>query len=235
MDKCSLHIFSSTMEEEGDKHKSHPKVKPVYFPTELRRTPEIIKDLVYHYGSDWKDEIKPLETTKRYLLRLRQLSEEDPMLLVAHQYTRYLGDLSGGRILKKAFMKIYESPNSEGFRFYEFENIPNIEDFKKLYRSRLDSLQLDREDADRMVNESLKSFNIHIELFAELAELCGIEPDPRHEFTDVSSVPEPDTSQPAAKSSLTKTSKDSNSGGTLFVVLALAIALFAILYSYLLA
>ena len=227
-------MFSSAMEEEGDKHQSHPQVKPVYFPIELRRTPEIIKDLEYHYGSDWKDEIGPLESTKRCLLRLRQLSEEDPMLLVAHQYTRYLGDLAGGQILRKIFTKTYKLSGSDGIRFYEFENIPNIENFKKLYRSRLDSLQLDREDADRLVNESLKSFDFHIELFAELAELCGIEPEPQPEVPDVSSIPEPGTSSPSGKGPLTKTSQDSNSGGTFVLVLALTIALFAIMYSYLL-
>lgn len=227
--------FSSILEEEGDKHQSHPKLKPVYFPVELRRKPEIIKDLEYHYGSDWKDEITPLETTKRYMARLRQLSEEDPMLLVAHQYTRYLGDLAGGQILKKIFIKTYNLSGSDGVRFYEFENIPNIGDFKKLYRYRLDSLQLDREDADRMVNESLKSFDFHIELFAELAELCGIEPDPQAEVENIPPVHEPIASKPSGKCPFAKTSPDSNSSGLLLVVLGLAVALFAILYSYLLA
>jgi heme oxygenase len=223
------------MEEEGDRHQSHPKLKPVYFPVELRRTPEIIKDLEYFYGSDWKDEIKPSETTTRYMARLRQLSKEDPMLLVPHQYTRYLGDISGGQILKKIFVKAYNLSGADGVRFYEFENIPNFGDFKQLYRSRLDSLNLDREDADRMVSESLKSYDFHIKLFAEMGELCGIEADSQVEVENVPSVHEPTASQPSGKCPFAKTSQERSSSGMLFVVLGVAVALFAILYSYLLA
>ena len=230
-----LLVFFSTLEEEGDRHQSHPKVKPVYFPVELRRTPEIIKDLEYFYGSDWKDEITPLEATTRYMARLRQLSKEDPMLLVAHQYTRYLGDLSGGQILKKIFIKTYNLSGSDGVRFYEFENVPKIGDFKQLYRSRLDSLDLDRENADRMVNESLKSFEFHIEMFVELADLCGIEPDPCDKVENVSPVSEPSASKPSGRAPPAKTTQNTNSSGMLFVVFGVAVALFAIFYSYLLA
>jgi heme oxygenase len=213
--------LNRTLEEESDKHQSHPKLKPVYFPAELRRTPELIKDLEYFYGSDWKDEIEPLKSTTRYMARLRQLSKDDPMLLVAHQYTRYLGDLSGGQVLKRVFVRSYNLSGSDGVRFYEFENIPKVGEFKQLYRSRLDSLDLDRENADRMVNESLKSFDFHIELFRELADLCGIEPDPRVVAENVTTVG--------------KTAQDTSSGGMLFVFLGVVVALFAILYSYLLA
>lgn len=228
--------MSSTLEKEGDKHKSHPKLKAVYFPTELRRTPELVKDLEYFYGSDWEDEIKPLETTKRYMARLRQLSEEDPMLLVAHQYTRYMGDLGGGQIIKKIFVKTYNLFGSNGVQFYEFDNVPKLEVFKQRYRRGLDSLPLDRGEADRVVNESVKAYNLHIEMFAEMAELCGIEPDLPTKIKSKPEVKEPSTRPTSEENPLVKPDHDDNSSsGVLFVLLGLALAIFAILYSYLLA
>ena len=169
------------------------------------------------------------------MARLRQLSEEDPMLLVAHQYTRYLGDLAGGQILRKVFTKSYNLSGSNGVRFYGFNNIPKIGDFKQLYRRRLDSLDLDRENADRMVNESLKSFQFHIEMFVELADLCGIEPDPGFKVENLAPVYEPSASKPSGRAPPTNTIEDTSSSGMFFVVFGVVITLFAILYSYLLA
>ena len=45
---------------------------------------------------------------KTYVNRIQTISESKPELLVAHAYTRYLGDLSGGQILKKYCSKSYE-------------------------------------------------------------------------------------------------------------------------------
>ena len=43
-----------------------------------------------------------------YVNRINQISEEKPELLVAHAYTRYLGDLSGGQILKKIAQEVWD-------------------------------------------------------------------------------------------------------------------------------
>ncbi|XP_028390666.1 uncharacterized protein LOC114515576 [Dendronephthya gigantea] len=231
----NLYFIYSTLEKEGDKHKSHPKLKPVYFPTELRRTPKIVEDLEYFYGSDWKDEIEPLEATKRYMARLRQLSEEDPMLLVAHQYIRFMGDLSGGQVLKKIFVKTYNLFDSNGIQFYEFDNIPKVGEFKQRYRRALDSLPLDKEEADRVVNESIKAYHLHIEMFAEMAELCGIESDLPTRIESKPLMKKPSARQTFEENPLVKPDHASNSSsGVLFIILGLAVAIFAILYSYLL-
>lgn len=223
------------MEEEGDKHQSHPKLKPLYFPVQLRRLPEIIKDLEFHYGSDWKDQIRPLEAMEHYVARLVQLREEDPMLLAAHQYLRYMGDLAGGQILKKIYSKTYNLSNSDGIHFHEFQNISDQDEFKKLYRSRLDSLHLGREDADRMVDETLKGYDFHIQLFAQLAELCDINPKPQVEVEDSPPAHAAAASETSEIPLLVGRSQESNSTGTQFVVFGVVLALFAILYAHFLA
>ncbi|KAK7929969.1 hypothetical protein WMY93_006364 [Mugilogobius chulae] len=95
----SLYEIYNALEEQMDKNCEHPKVAPIYFPSELARLKSIEKDLTYFYGPAWREKIEVPAATKRYTHRLRQIGKENPELLVAHAYTRYLGDLSGVRCL----------------------------------------------------------------------------------------------------------------------------------------
>ena len=69
--------------------------------SELDRSQSLEKDLVYYYGPYWKEKIESSPACDTYCSRLTELAQEDPYLLLAHHYTRYIGDLSGGQILCK--------------------------------------------------------------------------------------------------------------------------------------
>ncbi|WP_232680965.1 heme oxygenase (biliverdin-producing) [Nocardioides sp. R-C-SC26] len=88
--------------------------------------------------------------------------------LVAHHYTRYLGDLSGGqaigRILDRAF-----GLDGAGVAFYDFAEIPKPKPYKDAYRARLDALGLDEADTARLVEEVKVAFRMNQALFNELA------------------------------------------------------------------
>lgn len=72
--------------------------------------------------------------TKPYVDRIHEVGEKDPVLLVAHSYTRYMGDLSGGQILKKVAQRALKLPSTgEGLNFYQFEGIHSHKGFKQLY------------------------------------------------------------------------------------------------------
>jgi hypothetical protein len=62
---------------------------------ELRRLAQLEQDMDYFYGSEWRDSLQPSPATKTYVARVKEVAETKPYLLVAHQYTRYLGDLFG--------------------------------------------------------------------------------------------------------------------------------------------
>lgn len=85
------------------------------------------------------------------------------MLLVAHCYTRYMGDLSGGQILKKVAQRALKLPSTgEGINFYQFEGIHSHRGFKQLYRSRMNELELDAETKERLVDESNRAFGFNM-------------------------------------------------------------------------
>lgn len=89
---------------------------------------------------------------KEYVEAMEFACTVNPGLLVAHSYSRYLGDLSGGQILakrlKKHVLKISEDDASwdsdEGLAFYRFTNIGNQNEFKSIYRERLNDAPVDR-------------------------------------------------------------------------------------------
>ena len=116
------------------KNSDDPRVKAIYYP-ELERKKYIEEDLEYYYGPEWRDMQEPSEAAATYFYRIHEVAEQDPYLLIAHHYTRYIGDLSGGKILKGITERVLKPPVGKGLKFYEFPDIPNAKDFKNNYRS----------------------------------------------------------------------------------------------------
>jgi heme oxygenase len=87
---------------------------------------------------------------------------------VGHHYTRYIGDLSGGQILKKIAQKAMNLGEHDGLRFYEFDSIPDEKGFKVNYRAVLDGLPIDQATADRIVAEANEAFHCNMQMFQEL-------------------------------------------------------------------
>uniref|UniRef100_UPI00398E7E05 heme oxygenase 2-like n=1 Tax=Pristiophorus japonicus TaxID=55135 RepID=UPI00398E7E05 len=168
----ALYFTYSALEQEMEKNAEHPGFAPLYFPLELHRTEALARDLEYFYGAGWRDRIECSEATARYVERIRHVGEHEPELLAAHAYTRYMGDLSGGQVLKKVAQRALRLPTSgEGVQFYTFDNISNPAHFKQLYRSRLNTLEASGPDAERIVEEANRAFHFNMEVFEELDKI----------------------------------------------------------------
>lgn len=163
----NLYFVYSAMEEEMEKNKGNVLIKPIYF-TELNRRKSLELDLEHYYGPSWKSLIRVSEATKAYVDRIRYISSEKPELLVAHAYTRYLGDLSGGQILKKIAQRAMNLSDGKGLAFYEFDEVADEQEFKQNYKKALDSLPLDSALADSIVAEANVSFTMNMKMFQEL-------------------------------------------------------------------
>ncbi|XP_057673566.1 heme oxygenase 2 [Corythoichthys intestinalis] len=168
----ALYYTYSAMEEEMERNKEHPHLAPLYFPVELHRHEALARDLEFFYGAEWESQIRLSPATERYVERIREVGREDPALLVAHAYTRYMGDLSGGQVLKKVAQRALKLPaTGEGLEFYMFDAIDSPKAFKQLYRSRMNQLELDAESKKRVVDEAVKAFHFNMEVFQELEEM----------------------------------------------------------------
>ena len=163
----NLYFVYSAMEEEMEKNKENIYIKPIYF-TELNRRKNLELDLEHYYGPNWKSLIRISEATSSYVERIKTISSERPELLVAHAYTRYLGDLSGGQLLKKIAQRAMNLPDGKGLAFYEFDQVEDEQEFKQNYKKALDSLPLDSTLAENIVAEANVSFTMNMKMFQEL-------------------------------------------------------------------
>lgn len=166
---ADLFFVYSAMEEEIGKlrEQGHPVVAPVASP-ELNRREALEQDLAYYFGADWRKAIQATPAAQEYVARIHQLGTESPELLVGHHYTRYIGDLSGGQILKAIAQKAMNLGEHDGLRFYEFDAIADEKAFKTAYRATLDSLPIDQATADRIVAEANHAFHLNMKMFQEL-------------------------------------------------------------------
>lgn len=164
---ANLYFVYKAMEEEMEYNRENELIQPIYF-TELNRSQSLAKDLNFYYGERWQESIEPSAATQTYINRIRKISKEKPMLLIAHAYTRYLGDLSGGQILKKIAQRALNISDSEGLAFYEFDQISDEQDFKQNYKKALDALPVSEIMISQVVAEANIAFNLNMRMFQEL-------------------------------------------------------------------
>lgn len=164
---ANLYFVYSAIEEEMEKHREHPVLSKVYFP-ELNRKQSLEKDLYYYYGPNWREQVAPSPAAQAYVQRIREISATEPELLIAQSYTRYLGDLSGGQILKGIAQRGMNLSEGEGSAFYEFADIPDEKAFKNKYRQAMNELPIDEAMADKIVDEANAAFGMNMKMFMEL-------------------------------------------------------------------
>ena len=162
-----LYFVYCALEEEGGNLKDHPVIGNLQL-SDLNRKDALEMDLRYYYGPIWRSLIKPSEACERYVNRIREVAKNEPELLVGHHYTRYLGDLSGGQILKGIAQKALELGDGQGLKFYDFEKIDDTKAYKAGYRGILNDLPIDQHQADAIIVEANYAFRLNMYMFDTL-------------------------------------------------------------------
>tara|TARA_Y100001968_G_scaffold119673_1_gene109013 strand:- start:1054 stop:1707 length:654 start_codon:yes stop_codon:yes gene_type:complete len=164
-----LFYVYSAMEEQISRlsQEGHPVISNINY-KELNRRNSLDQDLSFYLGKEWRSELNISPSAQVYVDRINQIGNEQPELLVGHHYSRYIGDLSGGQLLKKITQKAMNIDGDQGLNFYMFEDINDEKIFKENYRKRLDSLPINQEMADLIVEEANKAFKYNMDMFKEL-------------------------------------------------------------------
>jgi len=136
---------------------------------QLTRLPALEADLGFLLGEGWRDAIAPLPTTVRYVDRIRGIvARRWAGGFVAHHYTRYLGDLSGGQVIRRIMQRQFGF-ETNGVGFYLFDQIASPKQFKETYRDQLDAVSWDETERERVIDEVLTAYRLNTELFDDLA------------------------------------------------------------------
>jgi|TARA_X000001036_G_scaffold323530_1_gene301973 heme oxygenase len=162
-----LYFVYSTMEEEVDNLKDHPIIGQIQL-SNLNRVNALEQDLRFYYGPIWRSIIQPSEACNQYVNRIREVAKNEPELLVGHHYTRYLGDLSGGQILKGIAEKALELVDGQGLKFYDFEKIEDTKAYKAGYRGILDGLPITENQKNAIIGEANYAFKLNMDMFNSL-------------------------------------------------------------------
>jgi len=155
-----------TLEELGRRHRNDA-VAGVFVDDALVRAPALRTDLVAlaALGAHDCDGLTP--ATQRYCARLRQIAP-DPVAFVAHHYTRYLGDLSGGQYMGRALERHLGLGPDRGTAFFHFDRIDDPEAYKGRYRQRLDDAAWSAGEHRRFLDEGHLAYALNSDLLESI-------------------------------------------------------------------
>ena len=164
----NLHALYAALEAALTRHAAHEDVAPVVFPALFRQT-ALAADLDVLHGPSWHTDLPLQAATQTYVARLQDIDAREPTLLAAHAYVRYLGDLSGGQMLRRLVVRGFQLADDEGSRFYDFGDAATVRTHLLAFRAGLASLVAGTARSDALVAEARWAFAQHGELFVELA------------------------------------------------------------------
>ena len=168
-----LHFVYDTLEDAADRMQGDEVASRFDLPV-LRRRTALRADLAFYYGPDWTSRVRPNDATRRYCERLREVCFHWPAGFVAHHYTRYLGDLSGGQVIGARVARTYGLTGDDGVRFYRFDDRPKR--LKDHYRDLLDAAPWDVAEQDRVIDEVRLAYRLNADLAASLDRAYQIIP-----------------------------------------------------------
>ena len=165
-----LRVVYDALESAGRAHHHDPLVGAVH-DQDLERLAALDADLDHWLSAAGAPGDRTVESpaADSYAARIRSAAAEWGGLYVAHHYTRYLGDLSGGQAIGRILDRDF-ALGGRGIAFYAFPSVPKPKPYKDAYRARLDALGTTPPEKARIVSEVQEAFRLNRALFAELGE-----------------------------------------------------------------
>lgn len=164
------HVIYEALEGVAELMRDDPVAGP-FVDDALIRLPALARDLRVLLGPQWRERIEATPAAIAYAARISAVCAGSPERFIAHHYTRYLGDLSGGRHIARCVARYYGATAENGAAFYQFDQITDAKSYKDAYRARLDALGLSLDEAGHatMLAEVLVAYQHNTAVFAELA------------------------------------------------------------------
>lgn len=131
------------------------------------RSQALRQDLLAICGPDWSNRLRLLPVGKTYARHIYNLASGSGAGLIAHAYVRYLGDLSGGQIVKKLLKKNL-GMTDDSLAFYEFPEIDDLGSFREEFRLLIERAAGMAGDAEELIEEACLGFELNIRLSEEV-------------------------------------------------------------------
>ena len=155
---ADLKYIYATLEEGMRSNLNTPAIKILYDDKLCRK-----KNLEADLQSFQALGCPPSNAAQDYVKHLNNLSKHSPILLIAHAYVRYMGDLSGGRMIKKFVEQLFPGDHTDFYNFDEELLGPNaigakFVEYKNVWKGRLDGLNFTDHEQQSLIEEAKKGF-----------------------------------------------------------------------------
>lgn len=162
----NLLLIYQALEAGLQQHATHPLLAPLQLGPLARGA--LLQDDLLALAGPRQAQLLLCPAAMAYASRLLALAAQQPPLLAAHAYVRYLGDLAGGQALSRVAQRAYALTGPAGTRFFDFGTPDQVAQHAAQLRQALDSLPLDWPTMQALVSEAQWAFAQHVQLFEEL-------------------------------------------------------------------
>ena len=131
---------------------------------ELHRTARLRADLEHLTGCT---DVPVTPASVAYAARVEEVARTSAPAFVAHHYTRYLGDLSGGQVIRAALARSLGVADGSGASYLSFPGLRPAT-VKAAYRTMLDETPFSPADREELVAEALVAYRLNTGLSAAL-------------------------------------------------------------------
>ena len=111
--------------------------------------------------------------TREYVAAVRA-SAASPQRLLAHHYTRYLGDLAGGQAIATLVERHYGLSRAQ-LSYFDFSDLGDLVHYRRQYRALLDLLPWSPTEQAEFITECEVAFDLTGRIFGELALASGLQ------------------------------------------------------------
>lgn len=150
------------LERVEERWRTDPRVGILVQP-ELRRAQRLRADLAHLTGSH---RAAATASSVAYARRIDEVAGASAPAFVAHHCTRYLGDLSGGQVVRAALGRSLGLGDGIGASWLHFPD-EGAGVLKQAYRLHLDALFFDDHEREELVAEALVAYRLNVDLAAD--------------------------------------------------------------------
>lgn len=163
----NLHALYAALEAALGRCAADSRLAAVDHPAQ-HRAGALAADLDALHGPGWATALAVVAPMAAYVQRLQVLADGGSPALVAHVYTRCLGDLHGGQILGRRVAQMLQLQGAAGTAFYRFGDDAEVLALRQRLRAALAALPLTAAEAQAVVDEACWSFRQHQAVFEAL-------------------------------------------------------------------
>lgn len=147
---------------------AEPAIAPLAMPA-IYRAPAIEADLTFLEGADWARTLALLPEGAAYADRIASIAKDEPAWLIAHAYTRYLGDLNGGQLLRSLLARTL-GLSQAALSFHDFSNGGDLPTLRRDVREAIDRAGQEAVDQAAVAEEGERAFQCNIAISVAVRE-----------------------------------------------------------------